>query len=50
MDSYYPALSAATLTEDAFKGDGTTYQKRYQEMTPGQVMYGSTGEKPHPIH
>ena len=26
VDPYYPALRAATLTENALKGDGTTYQ------------------------
>ncbi|MDD5774374.1 MAG: phage portal protein, partial [Candidatus Omnitrophica bacterium] len=27
----------------------TTNQVRYQEMQPGQIMYGNIGEKPHPI-
>ena len=27
----------------------TTNQVRYQELQPGQIMYGNTGEKPHPI-
>jgi lambda family phage portal protein len=27
----------------------TTNQVRYQELMPGQIMYGNTGEKPHPI-
>ncbi|MEN6623615.1 MAG: phage portal protein [Smithella sp.] len=26
-----------------------TNQKRYQELEPGIIMYGNTGEKPHPI-
>ena len=43
-DPYTAAINLATSTDDT-----TDQPIRYQEMIPGQIMYGSTGEKPHPI-
>jgi len=44
-----PAQNLSTITDTAYKDDGTSYDQRYQELIPGMIMYGSTGEKPHPI-
>lgn len=47
-----PASIAGLLTtgtEQYMNADGHTSYKRYQEMIPGQIMYGNTGEKPHTI-
>lgn len=48
-DGYTEAVRQATLFDSAAKSDGTTYDRRYQEITPGAVMYGATGQKPHVI-
>ena len=48
-DPLFPAQNMATITETGYKSDGTPYDQRYQEMTPGSVMYGNDGEKPHVI-
>jgi len=39
----------ATITETGYKDDGTEYDRRYEEITPGVVMYGEEGQRPHPI-
>jgi len=49
VDPYFPASNMATLTETGYKSDGSSYEQRYQEFEPGQVLYGSAGEKPHAI-
>jgi len=48
-DPYTQAQNLATITDNGFKSDNSSYEQRYQEMVPGQIMYGSPGEKPHPI-
>lgn len=37
----------STFTERGLNQTGTESEIRYQEMEPGMVMYGNTGEKPH---
>jgi lambda family phage portal protein len=39
----------ATITETGYKSDSTEYDQRYEEIEPGMVMYGNSGEKPHSI-
>lgn len=46
-DPYTLATGQATITDTGYKSDGTTYDQRYQEIEPGAIMYGSSGEKPH---
>lgn len=48
-DPYDLAGAFATRTDTGTNADGDEQTTRYQEMIPGQVMYGNTGEKPHPI-
>lgn len=48
-DPGYPAVNLATLTDTDYNADGDERSTRYQEMIPGQIMYGNTGEKPHQI-
>ena len=43
------AERVATITETGYKSDGSEYDQRYEEIEPGMVMYGNSGEKPHPI-
>lgn len=43
------AQNFGTITETGYKSDNSTYDQRYQEMVPGQIMYGNEGEKPHAI-
>lgn len=43
------AKMLANSTLDYTDADGNAKQERYQEMIPGQVMYGAAGQKPHPI-
>jgi len=45
----YPAQEFRTDYETVYRGDGTTFERSYQEMVPGQIMYGNAGEKPHVI-
>ena len=49
VDPYFPAANLATRTDTGTDADGNELVTRYQEMMPGQIMYGNTGEKPHPI-
>jgi lambda family phage portal protein len=49
VDPLYPAGALATMSETGTNADGESQTVRYQEMEPGQIMYGNTGEKPHPI-
>jgi lambda family phage portal protein len=42
------ARNLSSLTESVTSG-GTTQDHRYQEVEPGTVMYGETGQKPTPI-
>lgn len=37
----------STFTERGLNQTGAESETRYQEMEPGMVMYGNTGEKPH---
>jgi lambda family phage portal protein len=46
-DPYSLASGQATITDTGYKSDGSTYDQRYQEMEPGQIMYGDAGQKPH---
>lgn len=46
-DPYTLANAQATITDTGYKSDGSAYDQRYQEIEPGAIMYGSTGEKPH---
>ena len=39
-DPMFPAQLLATSTQTAYKSDGTQYEERYQEFSPGQIMYG----------
>lgn len=43
------ADNLGTITDTGYKSDGSTYDQRWQEMTPGQIWYGRSGEKPHPL-
>jgi lambda family phage portal protein len=47
IDPLLIAQNLQTITDTAYKSDGSTYDERYQEIIPGQVMYGAAGEKPH---
>lgn len=49
VNPFDPAARLATDSETAYRPDGTSYTRRYQEMHPGQIWYGGPGEKPHPI-
>ena len=48
-DPYGTAQAMATITETGYKSDSSTYDNRYEEIEPGAVMYGNTGEKPHTL-
>ncbi len=48
-DPSFPAAGLATFTGAEAKGDGGTFERRYQELVPGQIMFGDAGQKPHPI-
>lgn len=48
-DPYQSAYNFGTITDTGYKSDGTAYDQRYQEITPGGVMYGGAGQKPHII-
>jgi lambda family phage portal protein len=41
------AWNMAQSSEDYTDGDGNSKERRYEEIVPGQIMYGSEGEKPH---
>jgi lambda family phage portal protein len=41
------AQNLGTLTETRTLDDGRTESTRYQEMIPGAIFYGNSGEKPH---
>jgi lambda family phage portal protein len=47
IDPIFPAENFATNTETNYKNDGTSYNLRYQEFSPGQIMYGREGQRPH---
>lgn len=49
MDPIWPAENLSSITESEVTSSGKTKEVRYEEMTPGIIMYGNTGEKPHPI-
>jgi lambda family phage portal protein len=46
-DPYTVANTQATITDTGYKSDGSTYDQRYQEVEPGMIMYGDSGQKPH---
>jgi lambda family phage portal protein len=46
---YTTAQAMQTITETGYKSDLTTYDERYEELQPGAILYGNTGEKPHTI-
>lgn len=46
-DPLFPAQNFATSTDSYYDDSGNSRDVRYQEVFPGQVMYGNTGEKPH---
>src|SRR5574343_137534 len=48
-DPYKDAYNFATITDEGSKSDGSAYDQRYQEIIPGAVMYGGSGQKPHII-
>lgn len=48
-DPFATAENFANLSETAYKSDGTQYSERYEELNPGQIYYGSNGERPHVI-
>jgi lambda family phage portal protein len=43
------ARNVSSFIETRSASDGTARQARYQEVEPGTIMYGNTGEKPWPI-
>ncbi len=49
MDPSFPAAGLATFSGAEAQGDGSTFERRYQELVPGQIMFGDAGQKPHPI-
>jgi lambda family phage portal protein len=48
-DPFGTAQAMQTITETGYKSDSSTYENRYEEIEPGAVVYGNTGEKPHTI-
>jgi lambda family phage portal protein len=46
---YTTAQAMQTITETGYKSDFSTYDERYEELEPGSILYGNTGEKPHTI-
>jgi lambda family phage portal protein len=46
---YTTAQAMQTITETGYKSDLSTYDERYEEIEPGAIIYGNTGEKPHTI-
>ena len=46
-DPYSVAQRLSSITDEGTKSDGSVYDQRYQEIIPGAVMYGSSGQKPH---
>lgn len=46
-DPYAVGSNQATITDVGYKSDGSTYDQRYQEVDPGMIMYGESGQKPH---
>lgn len=46
-DPYNVATNFATITEPLNDADGSGKNLRYQEVEPGQILYGNVGEKPH---
>jgi len=48
-DPWNMGANFATFSEQRRGSDGTDQTVRYQEMVPGQIMYGNPGEKPYPI-
>ncbi|MBN2568139.1 MAG: phage portal protein, partial [Deltaproteobacteria bacterium] len=43
------AQALASFTQTRNKSDGTSGERYYQEIVPGQIMYGNAFEKPHAI-
>jgi lambda family phage portal protein len=41
------AQNLASFAETDTLSDGTSYATRYQELIPGTIFYGNSGEKPH---
>lgn len=41
------AAAMASLTETDYDSDGNQLTRRYEEIIPGGIMYGNSGEKPH---
>jgi len=48
-DPFDQARNMASSYETRNRSDGQTETIRYQEMVPGQIMYGDSGQKPHTI-
>lgn len=48
-DPSFPAAGLATFSGAEAKDDGTTFERRYQELVPGQIMFGDAGQQPHTI-
>ncbi|MFC1884662.1 phage portal protein [Thermodesulfobacteriota bacterium] len=46
-DPYQLANNMAGRTESGFNPDGEQTEERYEELIPGSIMYGLTGQKPH---
>jgi lambda family phage portal protein len=46
-DPFTAATNMASSYETRNRSDGQTETIRYQEMVPGQIMYGDSGQKPH---
>jgi len=45
----FPAQNTSTERVTGTDRSGRETTERYQELTPGLIMYGATGQKPHPI-
>lgn len=45
-DPFNIAQNMASITDTEYKSDGTPVARRYEQVTPGAVMYGNVGEKP----
>jgi lambda family phage portal protein len=49
MNPLYPAQNLSSERVAGYDRDGRSIEERYQEVTPGLIMYGANGQKPHPI-
>ena len=47
LDPLGSAQAMATINDTGYKSDSSEYENRYEEIEPGGVYYGNSGEKPH---